>query len=206
MVTMYVRLGEEGTIDVITDDKDSALQDMIPYEFPDDFDIMDSCNYSIVDGSLIRDRRADKINAELKKQEQKVAQADTVMRMAVQPMLMSMDDESVASVSSYLPEWKAGESLQKDDVRTYDGRIFRVVQAHTSQETWIPGTEGTASLYSEIVLGESGYILWKQPTGAHDSPNKGSIREYDGEVWISKIDGNTTVPGSDDRWWAKYEG
>jgi len=42
---------------------------------------------------------------------------------------------------------------------------------------------------------------WKMPTGAHDAPNIGDHRWHDGRVWRSKIVGNTTVPGSDDRWW-----
>lgn len=42
---------------------------------------------------------------------------------------------------------------------------------------------------------------WTEPSGAHDAPNIGDHRWYDSQVWRSKIDGNTTVPGSDDRWW-----
>lgn len=42
---------------------------------------------------------------------------------------------------------------------------------------------------------------WTPPTGAHDAPNAGDRRRYAGVVYESKIDGNTTVPGSDARWW-----
>ena len=42
---------------------------------------------------------------------------------------------------------------------------------------------------------------WVAPSGAHDAPNIGDHRWFDGQVWRSLIDGNTTVPGSDDRWW-----
>ena len=42
---------------------------------------------------------------------------------------------------------------------------------------------------------------WEMPQGAHDAPNDGDHRWHDSQVWRSKIDGNTTEPGSDDRWW-----
>ena len=42
---------------------------------------------------------------------------------------------------------------------------------------------------------------WTAPTGAHDAPNIGDHRWHEGQVWRSLIVGNTTVPGSDDRWW-----
>lgn len=44
-------------------------------------------------------------------------------------------------------------------------------------------------------------IDWVPPTGAHDAPNIGDKRRYEGVIYRSKIDGNTTVPGSDTRWW-----
>ena len=47
----------------------------------------------------------------------------------------------------------------------------------------------------------SGVEPWAAPTGAHDAPNIGDHRWHDGQVWRSLIDGNTTEPGSDLRWW-----
>jgi len=46
---------------------------------------------------------------------------------------------------------------------------------------------------------------WVMPEGAHDAPNIGDHRWHEGQVWRSLIDGNTTEPGSDDRWWETTE-
>ena len=46
---------------------------------------------------------------------------------------------------------------------------------------------------------------WVMPTGAHDAPNIGDHRWHEWQVWRSLIDGNTTEPGSDDRWWESTE-
>ncbi|MDL2317785.1 hypothetical protein LJC74_01650 [Eubacteriales bacterium OttesenSCG-928-A19] len=42
---------------------------------------------------------------------------------------------------------------------------------------------------------------WVPPSGAHDAPNIGDKRRYEGVVYVSKMDGNPTVPGSDPRYW-----
>lgn len=44
---------------------------------------------------------------------------------------------------------------------------------------------------------------WVQPTGAQDAYATGERVTYEGAVYESLIDGNTTVPGSDPRWWEK---
>ena len=49
------------------------------------------------------------------------------------------------------------------------------------------------------------YPEWVQPTGAHDAYNIGDHVTYQGEHYISNINGNTTVPGSDERWWTKVQ-
>lgn len=44
-------------------------------------------------------------------------------------------------------EWQAGKTYAAHDLFTYDGRLGFVRQAHTSQESWLPFTAGTESLY-----------------------------------------------------------
>lgn len=42
---------------------------------------------------------------------------------------------------------------------------------------------------------------WVPPTGAHDAYAVGDKVRHEGVIYASRIDGNTTVPGSDPRWW-----
>lgn len=42
---------------------------------------------------------------------------------------------------------------------------------------------------------------WVQPTGAQDAYDTGDRVTYQGVVYESLIDANTTIPGSDPRWW-----
>lgn len=50
---------------------------------------------------------------------------------------------------AYYPDWTAGTAYATGDRLAYNGDLCKVLQAHTAQETWLPGT-GTESLYASI--------------------------------------------------------
>lgn len=83
------------------------------------------------------------------------------------------------------------------------GQLYKVVQAHTSAAEWTPDKE--ASLYDAIGLDESGYPVWARPSGAHDAYNSGDIVNYNGDLYRSKIDGNTWSPEEYPAGWEVYE-
>lgn len=62
---------------------------------------------------------------------------------------MEVDDETAYRMKYFYPEWKSGEAYTVGYKITYNGDLYKVLQAHTSQETWFPGA-GTESLYARI--------------------------------------------------------
>lgn len=126
-------------------------------------------------------------------------------RKALQMFAMSLDDEKAMEVAAVYDPWVAGKAYAVGEFITYgvngvgDAQLYKVAQAHTSQAEWTP--EATPALYVAIGLDEQGYPVWSQPTGAHDAYNDGDIVDYNGDLYISQINGNTYVPGTDDRWW-----
>ena len=120
---------------------------------------------------------------------------------------LSFTDEQAVQVPDLYPEYEVNHAYKKDERFTYNGRLFKVNQAHTSAAQWVPGETGTESLYTNLEMAGDGYLVWTQPTGAHNAYNTGDIVHYptkDDQLYKSLIDGNTTVPGSDDRWWEIY--
>lgn len=120
---------------------------------------------------------------------------------------LSFTDEQAVEVSDLYPTYAVGVDYKKDERFTYNGRLFKVNQAHTSQEQWVPGETGTESLYTNLELAGDGYLVWSQPTGAHNAYNTGDIVHYptkEDPLYQSQINGITTVPGSDERWWKVY--
>ena len=135
-------------------------------------------------------------------------QAAEQLRRALQIFAATLTDEQAMEVATVYDPWEEGKAYTAGQYLTYgensvgDPQLYKVVQAHTSQADWTP--DKTASLYTPIGLDDSGYPIWSQPTGAHDAYNIGDIVDYGGTLYESLINGNTTVPGSDERYWKVY--
>lgn len=71
------------------------------------------------------------------------------MMVRAQINTLAVDDATALRMVAYYPEWTAGTAYEAGDRVVYNGNLYRVLTAHTSQETWLPGT-GTESLYTRI--------------------------------------------------------
>lgn len=136
-----------------------------------------------------------------------LAQMRTAAMLSVQSMSTTLTDSQVAGVSSFLREWREGASFAAKEPFTHEGRTYRASRAFTGQAQYEPGGAGLESLFYEIEIAPDGIIVWKTPLGGHDAPGYGEKRHYpdaDGPVYVSKRDGNTSVPGTDE-WWVLEE-
>ena len=130
-------------------------------------------------------------------------------RKALQMFAAGLTDEQAMEVATVFDPWELNKAYSVGDFLTYgvntvgDPQLYKVVQYHVSQADWTP--DKTPAMYVAIGLDADGYPVWSQPTGAHDAYNEGDIVDYDGVMYISQINGNTFVPGTDDRWWKIYE-
>ena len=71
------------------------------------------------------------------------------MMVRAQINTLSVDDATALRMIAFYPEWESGTAYAAGDRLVYNGDLYKVLQAHTSQETWLPGT-GTESLYTRI--------------------------------------------------------
>ena len=114
-----------------------------------------------------------------------------------------LSEEELAELVDLYDGYKVDYSYSVGDVFKLDGKLYKVIQAHTSQSDWIP--KELPALYLEL-MPENVIPEWVQPTGAHDAYNTGDKRIYEGKVYESLIDANTTVPDGDEpynRYWDK---
>lgn len=147
---------------------------------------------------------------------QEVQQATEQAEQAQEAVTMTRDflpDAIAFAMPQIYDEWdpngiaytgkdKATEENPAAIVRR-NGELYRCLQSHTSQENWKPET--SPSLWVEIADPALEWPEWKQPTDATNAYNEGDKVAYNGKHYISKINGNTTVPGSDDRWWEEVK-
>ena len=109
----------------------------------------------------------------------------------------ALSDEAAAEVGALFPQWEPGRDYQAG-ARVSDeaGRLYRVVQDHTSQAGW--PLAGTPALYTPLgVTTEDPDAIPEgvQPTGAHDAYQLGDRVRYQGKVYESTLDNNVWAPG-----------
>ena len=70
------------------------------------------------------------------------------MLLAEQVNTLSVDDNTALRMVEFYPEWATGNGYSGGYKVRYGGRLWRVLQAHTSQAGWEPGN--AASLWEQI--------------------------------------------------------
>lgn len=136
-------------------------------------------------------------------------QAAEQLRKALQMFAASLTEEKALEVPAVFDPWQSGKAYAVGDYVVHgvngvgDPQLYKVAQAHTSQADWQPGT--APSLFTAVGLDAAGHPVWAQPTGAHDAYNAGDVVNYNGTLYRSTIDGNDTIPGTDERWWEEVE-
>jgi hypothetical protein len=113
----------------------------------------------------------------------------------------SQDDAQALESIELFPKWEAGLSVAVGERYQHLGKLYRVVQAHTTQADW--GPQDTPALWTEVSLDE--WPEWKQPTGAQDAYNTGDKVTFEGAHYVSLIDGNIWSPAAYPAGWERQD-
>ena len=119
--------------------------------------------------------------------------ADIARLLTLTVNTMNIADNDALSVKSVYPEWETliGKEVKRGDKMQCDGRLWKVLQQHTVQEQWRPGT-GTESLYTEIVESAAGTADDPIPYNNNMELEQGKYYSQDGEVYLCTRD--TEIP------------
>ena len=120
-------------------------------------------------------------------------------RYSIEGAAALQDDAAALENIDLYPLWKAGIAVNVGDRYRYGETLYKVIQAHTTQEDWTP--DKTPALFVVVSLEE--WPEWVQPTGAQDAYNKGDKVTYKGDHYISLIDGNVWSPEEYPAGWEK---
>lgn len=207
---MYVSFTEDGRIGATTPYKEYAAEDMIEFDFPDDFDFTTQNQYRIQDGELIFDPPP--MSEEEKAYETEMIrqqQLKTASILFVRSNAKTLSNKDALSVSLLFEEWAKNTYYEKDQIIRHKGELYRVGQDHTSSETYPPSARGVTALYSHITINEeTGYEEWKPWDGVSGiyQTDQPVIDPNDGQVYISKIPNNTWGPPSQQpMYWELYK-
>jgi len=123
----------------------------------------------------------------------KWTEAAMVVRGVMDTAGAMLTDEQAATVPTLYRAWESGIDYAVGDRRTYNGTLYRCLQAHTAQEAWNPAD--APSLWAAVLIPDPTVIPeWVQP----DSTNPymaGDKVTHNGKTWVSDIDSNVWEPG-----------
>ena len=104
-----------------------------------------------------------------------------------------LDDAAITKYADKFSEWICPANYAQGDIVRYGDKLYRCLQAHTSQESWTPAAAG--SLWKEIGDPTAEYPEWSQPISAVDAYPLGAKVSHNGQRWISTADNNVWEPG-----------
>ena len=113
------------------------------------------------------------------------------LRAMIVKAAISLNDEDALEAVELFPAWVTDKAYEADERIRYGEKLYRCVQAHTSQASWTPDL--TPALWTEVSVDE--WPEWVQPTGAQDAYNTGDKVTHNEKHWISTMDGNVWEPG-----------
>ena len=176
-----------------------------------DFEVSFKGNLSDLSNDMIERRAIAKLAREFNPSKaiddlsERLDEQDKSIKSILKTITLAKDlsQDQKAEILARYEDYKTDKTYQEGDKFTYNSKIYEVIQAHTSQTTWIPSE--TPALYKEFLdvkiqdeRGNESQVIaeFKQPTGAHDAYNKGDKVSFEGKIYESKIDSNTFSPSS----------
>ena len=73
----------------------------------------------------------------------------TRLLIAQQINSLSVDDQTAVRMTEFYPAWASGQAYTAGYKVQHGGKLWRCIQAHTSQDSWVPSID-TASLWARI--------------------------------------------------------
>jgi hypothetical protein len=99
----------------------------------------------------------------------------TAMLISQQVNSLTVDDNTALRMTEFYPTWESSVSYAVGFKVTYNGKLWRVLQAHTSQIGWEP--ENAASLWEQICRSYTG-------EETDPIPYEGNMRLENGKHYI----------------------
>lgn len=106
----------------------------------------------------------------------------------------SIDATTAAEHADLFTPWAYPVAYRTGQIRRYtDGKLYKCLQDHTSQEDWTP--PAAVSLWVAVADPAEEWPEWSQPVGAHDAYNRGDKVSHNGQHYTSDVDANVWEPG-----------
>ena len=116
----------------------------------------------------------------------------TAMLIRQQVNTLEVDDQTALRMVSYYPEWAAGQAYTAGYKVKRNVKLWRCIQAHTSQDGWEPSTD-TASLWERIDEQHDGTQYDPIPYEGNMALTAGLYYIQDGKTYLCSRDTGNPV-------------
>ena len=110
--------------------------------------------------------------------------AEEVNAMPIRQQINSLavDDNTALRMREFYPDWAAGQDYPVGFKVQFGGALYKVLQAHTSQDGWEP--ENAPSLWTEICESHAGTLTDPIPYSGNMALEAGKYYSQSGAVYL----------------------
>ena len=132
--------------------------------------------------------RKQAINDFMEQYKRRPLTAEEVTAMLIRQQIngLTVDDNTALRMREFYPEWAAGVAYTAEYKVKSSGKLWRCLQAHTSQDGWEP--ENAASLWTEICETHDGTIDDPIPYSGNMALEAGKYYSQSGAVYLCTRD------------------
>lgn len=114
------------------------------------------------------------------------------------------DDAVALTIQEFYDIWEVGVTYEVGRYLQYKGILYKVLQPHTSQETWTPDV--ASSVYAKVLINPTGETIpeWEQPDSTNAYMTGDKVR-FEGVVYESTMDNNIWSPAAYPAAWKAIE-
>lgn len=131
---------------------------------------------------------------DMEKLREEIMQRAYVLRAFMDAHASEIDDDQAVDIPDLMPMWDSGQEYVAGDRVRYDGHVYKVLQAHTSQTDWTPDI--VPALYAVLRKGQIDPTVeeWVQPTAENPYQKGDRVYHPTPTMWESLVDSNVWEP------------
>lgn len=124
-------------------------------------------------------------------------------RTTIDSIIETLSDEQAIMTPVLFPVWQINIAYKKGDRVRYNGKLYKVIQEHTSQINWEPIFAN--SLFSALLIDEENLKIlpWVQPESTNPYMENDKVI-HNNKFWISIANNNVWEPDTVNAPWEEY--
>lgn len=108
------------------------------------------------------------------------------LRPIIEQAVQSLNDSTAVQAVELYPKWAVGVAYAVGFKMQYNGRLYKVLQAHTSQADWVPNK--APSLFTEVNETDKGTLENPIPYNGNMALEKGKYYSQNGVIYLCARD------------------